>query len=55
MNEQIKKEEGHRSTYERPEVSDFGKVSVVTGALGMTFVTDTALTGSMEWNPNTGM
>jgi hypothetical protein len=49
MNEQMKKEEGQRSTYERPEVSDFGKVSVVTGAVGMTFLTDSALTGSMEF------
>ena len=47
MNEQMKKEGGLRSTYERPEISDFGKVSVVTGAVGGSFLTDAALTGSM--------
>ena len=53
MNEQMKKEEGQRSTYERPEVSDFGKVSVVTGAVGMTYLTDAEFTGSM-WDEHPG-
>ena len=56
MNEQMKKEEGQRSTYERPEITDFGKVSVVTGSTGMTFLTDANFTGSMfDEHPGMGM
>lgn len=49
MNEQMKQEQGQRHTYERPEVTDFGKVSVVTGQVGMTFLTDSDMNGSMEF------
>jgi len=40
--------------YKAPTVTDFGKVSVVTAAVGMTFTTDSNFTGSMEF-PGGGM
>jgi hypothetical protein len=38
---------GRARAYVTPSITDFGKVSVVTGAVGMTFLTDAAFTGSM--------
>lgn len=49
MNEQMKNDQGQRATYQRPEIADFGKVSVVTGSTGMTFLTDSNFNGSMEF------
>lgn len=42
------KQQDQRAPYTPPSVTELGKVSVVTAALGMTFTTDSAFTGSME-------
>lgn len=54
MNEQMKNDQGQRATYQRPEIADFGKVSVVTGSTGMTFLTDSNFNGSMEFPGGNG-
>lgn len=38
-----------KKAYTTPEVSDFGKVTDLTSAVGMTFITDSTLNGSMEF------
>jgi hypothetical protein len=43
------KQDERRTPYVAPKVTDLGKVSVVTAAVGMTFTTDSAFTGSMEF------
>lgn len=43
MNENKQKRE-----YSAPKVTDFGHVTKVTAAVGMTFQTDSEFTGSME-------
>jgi hypothetical protein len=37
-----------RPDYSPPTITDFGKVSLVTAAVGMTFLTDSTFNGSME-------
>lgn len=47
--ERMKKNEEQRAAYVPPTITDFGKVSLVTAAVGMTFTTDSNFNGSMEF------
>lgn len=43
----MKDKDKKRAPYEKPTITNFGKVTTVTAATGMAFVTDTCFTGSM--------
>ena len=50
------KEQKQRAPYVPPKITDLGKVSVVTNAVGMSYLGDAAFTGSMfEAHPGMGM
>lgn len=44
----------NKKPYQAPQLLDFGKVSDLTSQVGMTFLTDSFGTGSMEF-PGMGM
>lgn len=40
-----------KKPYEKPQLIEYGTVSELTQVLGMTFITDSLFTGSMEKTP----